>query len=85
MASFYGWSHEYIEEMDYGIALEYYEAISVIEAQDALINMKVVDHPRANAESRKKFHRDMKKVAYPQGLQREMEFEEFIEVMRDGG
>jgi hypothetical protein len=70
--------------MDYADALEHYEAITVIEAQEALMSMKLADYPRAKPESRKQFHRETRKLAYPPGFQREMEFDEFIEVMQRG-
>lgn len=70
--------------MDYADALEFYEAITVIEAQDMLVAMKLADWPRAKPESRKQFHRETRKLAYPVGMQKEMEFDDFIEVMQRG-
>lgn len=70
--------------MEYALALEYYEAISVLEGQEMLLNMKLADYPRASNESRKKFHRDVSKVAFPKELQKEMDFDDFFKVMGNG-
>jgi hypothetical protein len=43
--------------------------------------MNVADYPRMKSEGRKKFHRNMNKMAYPKGLQKEMSFEEFARKM----
>lgn len=85
MASFYGWTNEYIEKMAYSDAVEYYGAIAVIEGQEALLKMKIADYPRMKDEDRRKFFRDIRKQAFPQGLQKEMDFDDFFKVMGHGG
>lgn len=84
LAQTYGWTHQEIMSMPYVRAVEYYEAVTVIEAQQCLVEMNVSDYPRMNGDSRRKFHREMKKKAYPQGLQQEMSFEDFARIMTDG-
>lgn len=63
--------------MEYAVALDYYEAITVLEAQEALVAMNIQDYPRMKTEGRSRFYREMRKKAYPQHLQRQMSFEEF--------
>lgn len=87
LASFYGWTHEYILGMSNDVALEYYEAITVIDAQDRMVDMNMADYPNMKKESRKKFFRQMRKQAYPTSLYKpkEMDFDEFFKVMGHGG
>lgn len=72
--------------LDNQVAMEYYEAVTVIEAQDRMIEMNIADYPRMKTEGRKRFHREMRKKAYPRSLkaQKEMDFDEFFEVMGHG-
>ncbi len=63
--------------MDCADALDYYEAITVLEAQDALVTMNISDYPRMKKDDRSKFYREMRKRAYPQHLQKQMSFEDF--------
>ena len=70
--------------MDCSIALEYFESITVIEAQRYLIEMNITDYPRMKNDGRRQFHRDMRKTAHPKELQKLIEFEDFIERMSDG-
>jgi len=46
--------------------------------------MNIVDYPKMKREARQKFFREMRKLAYPQGLQKEMDFDEFFKVMGRG-
>jgi hypothetical protein len=84
LAQFYGWTHDYITGLPHRIARAYYDAITVIEAQDALVKMNISDYPKMKGEARKKYFRSMRKTAYPPGLQKETSFEEFIGKMQDG-
>lgn len=86
LASFYGWTHHYINELEWDTALEYYEAITVIECQENLVDMNITDYPRMKSDGRKDFYRKMRKLAYPQSLQKEISFEEFAKKlgMTDG-
>ena len=44
-----------------------------------MVDMNIADYPKMNKSGRKKYHRAMKKEAYPRELQKEMSFEEFAE------
>ena len=65
-------------------AKEYYEAITVVEAQQNLVKMSIADYPNGSKEGRKKLHRAMYKLASPKHLQKEMDFEEFQRKMKRG-
>lgn len=84
MAQFYGWTHHYIMNLDYGTALEYYEAITVIDAQDRLVDLNVADYPQLKKEDRSKLHREFRNSAYPKEMQKEVSFDDFIRKMTDG-
>lgn len=84
LGRFYGWSLEYIDELSYSDVLEFYEAVTVLQARDRLIDMNIMDYPRMKQESRRKFHRQIDKLANPVHLQKPMEFDEFIEKVNRG-
>lgn len=52
-------------EMDHATLEQYWRAITVIEAQDALIALKVADFPYQNRNDRQRTHRQFHKLAYP--------------------
>lgn len=85
MAHFYGWTHEYINQMEWETALEYYDSIEVIEAQQGLIQLTAAGYVNAPNKDRNKIHRSMRKIAHPRSLRKKIEFDEFIERMKDGG
>jgi hypothetical protein len=64
--------------------MEYYESITVIEAQERLVEMNLADYPSMKKEARQKLFRQMRKMAYPEGWQKEMDFSEFIGRMKRG-
>lgn len=84
LAHFYGWTHCYISKLPYRIASQYFEAITVIEAQDRLIDLNVADYPKMTEDGRKKYHRNMRKMAHPEGMQKETSFDDFIGKMKNG-
>ena len=57
--------------------MEYYEAITVIDAQDRMVELSIADYGTAKQESRKKLHKQIFKLANPTHLRPEMDFEEF--------
>ena len=67
--------------MDCSLALEYFQAIEVIQAQDSLVEMNITDYPNMKREGRSKFYREMRKKGYPRELQPEMDFDAFFEKM----
>jgi len=70
--------------MDYRIATEYYNAITVIEAQQRLVEMNIADYPRMKSHDRKNFYNRIKKAAHPEEMQKKMDFDEFFKVMGHG-
>lgn len=85
LAQTYGWSHEYISGMEWGTALEYYNAITPLEAQMALVQMNIATYPHMKGkDARDKFYRQMRKEAYPKELQKQMSFDEFFKAMGHG-
>jgi len=70
--------------LPYITAIEYYESIRVIDAQERLVEMQMADYPRMKAEGRKKMHREMRKAAHPEHLQKKLDFDEFIRKMQNG-
>ena len=43
----------------------YWQAITIIEAQEILIQLRIADYPDMKPESRKKTHREFHRMAYP--------------------
>ena len=84
MASFYGWSPDVVENMEYITALEYYVAIDCIEAQKILMDMQVSIYPKLTKEGQKQLHRKIHRKAYPEGMQKQMSFEDFARKMNGG-
>lgn len=68
--------------MEYAKALEYYNAINVIEAQGYLVDMNVSLFP--NMKDKKAYFNNMKKIAHPRELQKETSFEDFIRQVKNG-
>lgn len=67
--------------MPASVAAEYYQAITVIDAEKRLVDMNITDYPKMKNEGRKKFHRDMRKLAQPEHLRQTMDFDDFIKRM----
>jgi len=44
---------------------EYYMAITTLEAQEMLVEMRLSDYPNMKKNDRSKLHRQMFKLAYP--------------------
>jgi len=65
MARFYGWTPADIDSLDIDTADRYWRAITVIEAQDILLQLRIADWPYLKKNPRSSFHRQMHKLAYP--------------------
>jgi hypothetical protein len=65
MARFYGWTNNEIESLDCVDFAAYLEAITVLEAQEILLQMRIQDHPHQDESARRSFHRDVWRKAYP--------------------
>lgn len=53
----YELSNEFVEKL--------WEGITMLEAQAALIQLKIVDFPNMTKHTREKFHKELYKKAYP--------------------
>jgi hypothetical protein len=67
--------------MPYVTALEYYEAITVLESQELLMTMQACSYPHMKKESQNSFHRKVERMANPKELKKEISFDKFFEVM----
>lgn len=76
IASFYGWRHDEILALDYEAVVAYWQAITVIEAQEVLIQMRLADWPNMKGPARQKWHRDIHRAAYPHQKRKAMTPEE---------
>lgn len=65
MSFFYGFSYEYIKNMENDIFLQYWKAINVIEAQNAMIQLQLESYPHADKKSRAKILKAFQKEATP--------------------
>jgi hypothetical protein len=50
---------------------EYWQAIDILDAQEVLVSLRVADWPHQKAEARKKWHRELVKMAYPKTFETE--------------
>jgi hypothetical protein len=44
---------------------EYWQAITIIEAQEVLVQLRVMDFPNMKQEARRKTHKEFHALAYP--------------------
>lgn len=63
--------------MPYDEFEEYWSMISVIEAQEMLLDLRKHDWPHLQTNKREEFHRSISKQAYPES-NKPMTLEEFI-------
>ena len=68
--------------MEYNEAMRYFDAITVIEAQNMLISMQVADYPNMKRDDRSRLHREIHKKAYPFKNVRKMSGKEASEHLR---
>lgn len=81
LCSFYGWTHHYVSSLDYSVAVNYYRAITHIEAEHNLVGMNIQDYPRMTKDGRKSFYRSMVKMTHKGHIGKEMSFEDFARKM----
>lgn len=65
LAWFYGWGPQAVSDLDTYEAADYYQCITLIEAQQTLLALKVQDWPNMKQDNRAKWHRELHKKAYP--------------------
>lgn len=65
LARFYSWGPEVINELDMQEALEYYNCMSSIVAEEMLKDLKVEDWHQLKDRERTIFWNELKKEAYP--------------------
>lgn len=46
-------------------AEDYWQAVTILQAQEALIQMKIADYPNMKKADRQKLHKELHKKAYP--------------------
>lgn len=65
MAYFYSVPFSFIEELDVESFQKYWDAITIIEAQEMLNQITVADWPHMKKGSREKLHKGLYRKAYP--------------------
>ena len=70
MCRFYGWTHDYLCSMPFETALEYWEAITMLEAQELLEDLKVSEYPNMKANDKQKLSNMLQDKAYFKGEQK---------------
>lgn len=68
--------------MDYDTALEYSSAIEVIEAQEALVSMKISSYPHVKDNDRKDIHKAYHRIAFKHVPKKEMTSENLEEMLK---
>jgi hypothetical protein len=65
MCHFYGWSQDQLFALDVDECESYWQSITVIEAQQALLNITTQNWSNISKKEREKIHRNLHKKAYP--------------------
>lgn len=63
MCKFYGWTNDYVESLDVHTFLEYWHAITVIEARANLVNINLLMMPHVDDKTRSRFYKELEKQA----------------------
>lgn len=63
VAHFYGWTDRDIITMPFKKFMEYWNCISAIEAQNALMDLQVVSYPNMKKSDRSKLFNNLKKTS----------------------
>ena len=65
MYRFYGLHPDDALNMELDLFYTLWQSITVIEAQEILMQLKISDWPNMKDNDRQKFHRDLHRAAYP--------------------
>lgn len=65
MCRFYGWTDEYVESLPIETFMEYWQAITVIEARQRLVDLNIMMMPHVDDKTRSKYYKELEKQAYP--------------------
>jgi len=85
LAFFYGWTPQVIDELDYPTAFEYFNAIEVIEAQNAILGIRVSSYPHMKDDGRNKIMKELNRIAFPFGDDKPlMSTDDFFKVINGG-
>lgn len=71
--------------MENGVALQYYECITAIEAQEKMVDLPIADYPHLKQEERNKIHRSFSKLAHKHQKQDVMSSEQLEGWMKRQG
>lgn len=70
MIRFYGLSKVEVDSLTVDEFTALWEAITILEAQETLLNMNIAAYPMLKKEDAKKFHRSIYEKAYPRNWER---------------
>lgn len=84
LARFYGWTDDYIGQLDYDIAMEYIEAMEVIKARELMISYDAAIIPNLKETAQSSRFNKARKRANPIHLQEETSFEDFAKSLGMG-
>lgn len=65
MCYFYGWTHDQLMDLSIDLFDEYWQAITVIEAQEQLKLLSAQDWTKLKQGTREKQHKQLHRDAYP--------------------
>lgn len=65
---------------------QYWEGMTVIEAQESMVKLKIAEYPTLKREDKRKILNEFKKLAYPKGNeQKALSSKEFAQIMKRKG
>jgi len=82
LARFYNWSIRDIEALTVSEFNTYLELVSRMTAQEALLEINIYTYDKLDKKSRKKFHKDLVRQAYPDKQNKAMSQEEIARKLK---
>ena len=62
----------------------YWQAMTVIDAQDMIMKMRIQDWPHMKQEKRSEYHRQLFRLAYPATEEQTISFDQLAKMQKDG-
>ena len=61
----FGWTHAEVQSLDWDTAIMYWQGITIIEAQNSLIELSIASYPYMKRNAQQKMHKEFHAQAFP--------------------
>ncbi len=82
LCQFYGWTPGVALNLSNDLAETFYLGITVIEAQELLVQMRLSDYPRLETADRRKWHSEIHRLAYTKTYSKPLTTVELFEKLK---